>query len=206
MTNTLLAQKKNRYYLMRHGESLANRRGLIISHPEHALNNYGLTTLGAEQVMTAALNTRLNQDTIIVSSDYLRARETAEIMHSVLSCKSEITFNTNLRERDFGDWELSDHSNYEKVWFHDLNSSAQPSNKVESVTQTLNRGLSVIDSLETEYQDRSILLVSHGDVLQILLAHHHQMNPRFHRSLRSLANADIRSLAKLELFSRTPAA
>ena len=66
----------NRFFLMRHGESVANKRGIITSNEDNALNNFGLTNRGAEQVMNAALNTRLDQETIIVSSDYLRARET----------------------------------------------------------------------------------------------------------------------------------
>ena len=58
---------------MRHGESLANRRGIIVSKPENALNDFGLTPRGAEQVMQAALNTRLDRNTHEVSSDLKRA-------------------------------------------------------------------------------------------------------------------------------------
>ncbi len=199
-------KRNNRYFLLRHGESLANRRGLIVSHPSNALQDYGLTAKGAEQVMQAALTTRLNSDTVIVSSDFKRAAESAEIMHSVLACKDDIKYDVQLRERNFGDWELSDHSNYEKVWKNDINSPAQSQNNVEPVDHVLERGVSLIESLEQGYTDRSILLVGHGDVLQILLSHHHNINPRFHRSLSAIGNADIRSLAKLELIERTPAA
>jgi len=34
---------KNIYYIMRHGESEANTRGLIISSPERGTSSYGLT-------------------------------------------------------------------------------------------------------------------------------------------------------------------
>lgn len=196
----------NRYYLMRHGESLANRRGLIVSHPQNALDDYGLSTLGAEQVMQAALNTRLSSDTLIISSDFKRARETADIMQSVLACTAAVSFDQRLRERDFGDWELSGQSNYETVWQQDISHPALPFNGVETVGEVLKRGLSVIESLEQNFRQRSILLVGHGDVLQVLLAYHHNINPRFHRSLSNIANADIRSLAKLELCARSPAA
>lgn len=200
------AKRNNRYYLMRHGESLANRNGLIVSHPENAIDNYGLTAKGAEQVMNAALHTRLNIDTVIVSSDYKRARETAEIMHGVLGCKQPIKTDETLRERDFGNWELTDHQNYQQVWQNDINDPNNAANQVETVGQVLTRVLSTINHLDQQHTDKSILLVGHGDVLQILLAHHHNINPRFHRSLTSLANADIRSLAKLELAAKSPAA
>jgi len=191
---------------MRHGESLANRNGLIVSAPENALQDYGLTNVGAEQVMRAALNTRLDRTTLIVSSDYKRAVETANIMASVIDCENDTILDERLRERRFGDWELQDHANYEVVWKTDLTSPEKSINGVETVKNTLTRSLSLITDFEKRHNDRNILLVSHGDVLQILLAHHHNINPRFHRSLAGIGNADIRSLSKLELASKNPAA
>ncbi|RBP48456.1 histidine phosphatase family protein [Arenicella xantha] len=197
---------RNRYTLMRHGESLANRKGLIISAPHNALHGYGLTARGADQVINTAVKSRANSDTLIVSSDYLRARETAEIVHSVLACETQIVLEERLRERNFGDWELKDHRHYENVWCNDLSRPEQSTNNVETVYETLSRAQSLIDDLEQRYHDESILLVSHGDVLQILLAHYHHLNPRFHRSLSSIGNAELRSLAKLELAVKPSAA
>jgi probable phosphoglycerate mutase len=195
-------QSKNRYYLMRHGESVANVKGLIVSAPNNALRSFGLTNHGSQQVTQAALNTRLDRDTIIVSSDYQRALETAEIVKSVIDTISPISIDSRLRERDFGAYELEDHGHYQDVWQQDLSHPDESTNSVESVMDTLARGLDVIASLDQQHHGKSILLVSHGDVLQILLAHHQNMNPRFHRSLSSLGNADIRSLTKLTLASR----
>jgi len=178
----------NRYYLMRHGESLANRRGIIVSAPENAIDDYGLTARGAEQVMQAALNTRLDRNAIIVSSDFKRARETAEIMQNVIDTVEAIQFDTKLRERGFGQFELQPHDAYETVWANDVSHPNKSRHKVETVEATLQRANKAI-----------------GDVLQILLAHHHSINPRFHRSLKSIANADIRSLSKLELNVKTSA-
>ena len=191
---------------MRHGESLANRRGLIVSYPQNAILDYGLTAKGAEQVMNAALATRLDTNAIIVSSDFLRARETAEIMKSVIGCDQEVIIDIELRERYFGNWEMTDHANYETVWQNDINNPGLSQEEVETVDRVLVRGLSVIERMESAFEGKSILLVGHGDVLQILLSHHHNINPRFHRSLSSIGNADIRSLAKLELVKRSPAA
>lgn len=199
-------KRNNCYFLMRHGESHANKNGLIVSQAKNALSGYGLTENGADQVMKAALNTRLDRTTILVSSDFKRASETAQIMHSVIDCERPIQYSKLLRERGFGRWELDGHENYETVWQHDLVSPDTCIDDVETVNQTLQRGLVLIDQLERQYTNESILLVSHGDVLQILLAHLHNINPRFHRSLNSIANADIRSLSKLDLKTKTPAA
>ena len=101
---------------------------------------------------------------------------------------------------------MTDHANYETVWQNDINNPGLSQEEVETVDQVLVRGLSIIERMESAFEGKSILLVGHGDVLQILLSHHHNINPRFHRSLSSIGNADIRSLAKLELVKRSPAA
>lgn len=196
----------NRYYLMRHGESHANKNELIVSQAANALNGYGLTAKGADQVMQAALNTRLNRSTVVVSSDYKRAAETAQIIHSIIDCERPIRYSELLRERGFGEWELSDHANYETVWQNDLTKPDTVIDGVETVAETLQRSLTLIQQLENQYSNESILLVGHGDVLQILLAHYHTINPRFHRSLSGISNAEIRSLAKLDLNHKQPAA
>ncbi len=185
---------KNSFFLMRHGESLANKEGVIVSHEDNAKEHYGLSNFGAEQVLASAIRTRLSSDTIIVSSDYKRCIETANIMSDVLDCTSKVEIDRNLRERDFGLFELQDVRNYDLVWQQDRNFPEQAYRKVESVADTLSRAVKVVDTLERRFKGRKILLVGHGDVLQILLAHSRGMSPRFHRSINSIDNAEIRSL------------
>jgi probable phosphoglycerate mutase len=187
----------NRYYLMRHGESLANQRGIIVSHPENALHHYGLTTLGAEQVTKRAVTTRLDHNTIIISSDYARARETAEIMGDVLDCVTKVELEPLLRERDFGEFELQDQQHYLTVWNNDLQHPETSYRGVETVGMVISRVIKLRATLEHRFSGRKILLVGHGDVLQIALAQCHAINPRFHRSLAHMSNADIRSTVML---------
>ena len=184
----------NRYYVMRHGESVANRKELIVCHAEDALNNYGLTTQGAEQVLNVAVKTRLSSDILIISSDFLRARETSEIIQKVIDTNSPIIYKKELRERSFGDWHLSDDSHYELIWQNDVKQPNLIANGVETVSQVLERSLALIDELEKNYQNQTILLVGHGDVLQILISHFNGIECRYHRTFSSLKNAEIRSL------------
>lgn len=184
----------NRYLLMRHGESLANSKEIIVSKPENAINDYGLTKQGRNQTSNAVCRAQLDQDLIIVSSDYLRARETAQIVADVLQTYNSIVLLPELRERDFGDWELRHQSNYNTVWEQDEKHPDQSINAVESVALTLARGIEVIELLEKKYTSRTILLVGHGDVLQILSAHYSGLEPRLHRTIQSIKNADIRPL------------
>ena len=65
-----LQQLENSYYVMRHGESLANIEKKIVSSPQNGLSGYGLTAKGKEQAAAAINNfPNLGRDTVVVSSD-----------------------------------------------------------------------------------------------------------------------------------------
>lgn len=187
---------KNHYYLLRHGESEANRSGIIVSRPEVGISQFGLTGVGVEQVTTCAFNTRLGPNTVIVSSDFRRTLETAEIFNKVISCNKPVETAIELRERHFGDWDGSDVNNYQTVWSRDLDPSNDGANGVESVNDVLQRFLTLIMKLETQHQNQQILLVSHGDVLQIGLTHFKGLDARQHRSQVPVRTAELRALPR----------
>jgi broad specificity phosphatase PhoE len=58
----------------------------------------------------------------------------------------------------------------------------------------LDRVTALVTDLERRYAGRDILLVSHGDTLQILQAGFLRMNPAAHRRLPHLGMAEIRAL------------
>ena len=93
---------------MRHGESTANVEGIIVSTPENGIENYGLTDKGREQVVqsieTAIAEKLLDENTRIISSDFKRTYETAEIANQILGGKYLIEPEPRLRERDFGNF------------------------------------------------------------------------------------------------------
>ena len=74
---------KNRYFIIRHGESKANVAHILLSHPKDGMASFGLSPKGKKQVKISVLKNKksklLDSDVIIYSSDFLRAKETAEI-------------------------------------------------------------------------------------------------------------------------------
>ncbi|CAI8009844.1 hypothetical protein GBAR_LOCUS6566 [Geodia barretti] len=46
-----LTNLRNRIFIMRHGQSEANARGLIVCSPDVGCSSYGLTDLGRSQVL-----------------------------------------------------------------------------------------------------------------------------------------------------------
>ncbi|MFW5770454.1 MAG: phosphoglycerate mutase family protein, partial [Spirochaetota bacterium] len=66
---------KNRYLLMRHGQSRSNAESKIISLPSAGIHGYGLTDEGRQQVLQS-IDSRgeIARVDIIYTSDFLRAR------------------------------------------------------------------------------------------------------------------------------------
>ena len=179
---------------MRHGQSRANVDGVIVSRIENdRRGDYGLSELGRKQALEAARACGLPRDTIICSSDFSRARQTAEIVRAHLDAP-QVDLAEALRERCFGEWEGSATDNYAQVWAADESHSAQVGGGVEPVASVLDRTTALIVDLERRYSGRHILLVSHGDTLQILQAGFLRMSPSRHRSLQDLRTAEIRPL------------
>jgi probable phosphoglycerate mutase len=192
-----VSELHNSYYMLRHGTSLANQQQLIISHPNDGISGYGLAEEGRAQVTRAVEQAQkqfaLDQTTLIVASDFARARETAEIAARLIGA-STVIFTPDLRERYFGSWDKHHTDNYVNVWSDDLHDPDHKLNDVESTTEVIARATAVIRNLENTHFDRKILLVSHGDTLQILQTAFERVTPSHHRSLPHFQTGEIRPL------------
>lgn len=186
---------RNRFFVMRHGESEANQQGLIVSDPTVGIPRYGLSERGRTQARASiAGETRLDSDTLIHSSDFKRALETAQIVHEQLRCRAEIATHPALRERFFGEFDGTHHENYQTVWTADRCNANHTEHGVEAATAVMARVTGLIRELDSAWQGRSILLVAHGDVLQILQTAFAKQPAQQHRSLPHLETAEIREL------------
>jgi glucosyl-3-phosphoglycerate phosphatase len=192
----------NRFSVMRHGQSKANARGIIVSCiANDRRGDYGLSEPGRQQAVAAARSCGLPGNTVICSSDFSRARQTAEVVRAYLGAP-EVVIAEALRERYFGEWEGSATGNYARVWAADEVNPCCAGGNVEQAAAVLDRSTAFIADLERRYSGRDILLVSHGDTLQILQAGFLRMNPSQHRCLPELKTAEIR---QLRLDARPPA-
>lgn len=186
--------------MLRHGQSNPNVAGIILSHPEDGRNpRYTLTPKGEADVLTSAQKARdeglLDTDTLIVSSPFSRCVRTAEIVREAVGIEAEILLDDRLRERWFGDWEKTSNKNYQKVWDADRVNPAHILAGVESANDVQNRVLAFIKDLEERYVGKTILLVSHGDALQILQTGIEERSAAEHRDVPHLETAEIRKLA-----------
>jgi probable phosphoglycerate mutase len=184
---------KNSYLIMRHGESVANAKGVIVSDPAIGCKDFGLTQQGSEQVVASVLAHTGEAITKIICSDFLRARQTAELIAQSLNLPSPQQ-DTGLRERFFGSWEGKSDEHLQGIYQRDEITEKQVDDGVESTEAILQRGIKVLERLEHRHQGHVILLVSHGDILQILRTAFVGKPPRQHRSLPHHETGEIRWL------------
>jgi broad specificity phosphatase PhoE len=190
-----ISQLNNHYYVMRHGHSLGNQQGIIVSHPENGCGGFGLSEQGQDQVQASLqMDVSLDTDTMIVSSDFNRALESAAIARQALNCRALVEIDVRLRERNFGELELGPDSAYQAVWQQDALDPDSDYRAVESVNQVMSRVTGLIVDLERRFANTSLLLVSHGDALQILQTAFAGRDASSHRQLQHLQTAEIRCL------------
>jgi broad specificity phosphatase PhoE len=192
---------KNRYYGLRHGESAANVAGLVVSDPAIGITDYGLTPCGSTQATSAAEgHSQLGPKTLIYCSDFLRAQETATLASRTMSCGPP-RLDARLRERFFGKWDMQPNTSYDTVWALDKEDPHQCQGQVESIAAVCARLRELVESLERGHEGETILLVSHGDPLQLLQTVFEGRSPSEHRDLKPWGTAEVRELrAATDLF------
>ncbi|MFG0287059.1 MAG: histidine phosphatase family protein [Rhodopirellula sp. JB044] len=186
---------RNRFFVLRHGQSEANEQSLIASCPTIAVERYGLTTKGREQVheSISQQHEALKRATRIYTSDFLRTRQTAEIAAEQLGVPIENELR--LRERYFGQWDGQSDQNYQTVWTADYEDASHQKWGVESARSVSQRTLEFLLSIDAASEGETYLLVSHGDPLQILITTVAGTDLRLHRQIQPLQTAGLRRLA-----------
>jgi broad specificity phosphatase PhoE len=202
---------RHRYYALRHGQSLANVAHIISSDPAIATVEHGLSETGWEQAREAADavcdEARAHGlDVAIISSDFKRAWQTAQSVRAGCLAAGvpvwppgDVWPTLALRERSFGELSGGSDDRYEDVWVKDARSAEHVEYGVESIRSVLARARGVVQHLEASSvldpnRRWMVVLVAHGDVLQILQTAFARVDVTRHRSLEHLPTATLRAL------------
>ncbi|MFS8025344.1 putative histidine phosphatase superfamily, clade-1 [Helianthus anomalus] len=172
---------RNRYWVLRHGKSIPNETGLIVSSLENGkLEKYKLASEGINQAQLAGelFLKELKENDIplenvrVCYSPFSRTTHTAEVVASVLNLSlqgPQAKVYEDLRERYFGPtFELQSHDKYSEIWDLDAKDPFMKPEGGESVADVVSRLTNALVQIESEFQGCAILIVSHGDPLQIL--------------------------------------
>ena len=201
--------RPRRFYLLRHGQSVANVLGLIASGPAIAGEAYGLTAEGREQVrraVTAATESGiLIRPCRVVSSPLLRSRESADGAAEALGLDGGYVVDDRLTERRFGALEGTSDTNYERVWALDRENPDHEEWAVESVRSLHARACSLVRELAAEECPDAVVLCTHGDVVSTLHCASLGLSLALHREVGALGTGEIRplpSITRLLAFDR----
>lgn len=174
---------QNKYWVLRHGRSIPNQKGLIVSSVDNGvLPEYGLATDGFLQANAAGelFLKEITTESIpiekvrIYVSPFSRTRQTAEAVARVLNLPldgPQIKVTEELRERYFGHrLELQSHNQYPEIWALDERDPFTPPEGGESVADVASRLATIVPKIEAGCEGWAILIVAHGDPLQIFQA------------------------------------
>ncbi|PIQ66705.1 MAG: isoleucine--tRNA ligase [Candidatus Zambryskibacteria bacterium CG11_big_fil_rev_8_21_14_0_20_42_18] len=150
----------NKYFVMRHGGTEGNKKE-IVSYKDEA--NDHLTGEGKEQVKKSAKKLKGKID-IIISSPFVRTRETAEIVAEITGLNSDdIIFDKRIQEINPGEYDGKSWPDYHdamsklgKNWFNASLGNSEP------LSDCRKRVGESLYEIEEKYQGKNILFVTHG--------------------------------------------
>jgi len=191
--NPVFNRLTNSYLLLRHGRSLANQAGIIISNSDDGIGGWGLAEGACIEVVKSLEGRHLPSGTIFYTSPFKRALETARCAAESIGSDTIIEA-AELGERYFGKFDKSEDRNYLNVWQLDAGNPENTSDGVESSRSVFRRMYELILDIDQQYVGKTIILVSHGDPLDILLTAVAGMEVSRHRDIESMKTAELRPL------------
>jgi isoleucyl-tRNA synthetase len=168
---------KNRYFVMRHGQSLANTKNLTAIRT----GKYGLTFKGRRDATFSARMLAKKKIDLIISSPVLRAKETAKIVGDRLGLSPQ--FDERLAEINTGVFEGRNPAEYHAFFSSVLEKFTKRPPKGETLEDVRERVAQAMGDFEKTYRGKTILLVSHEYPIWMLEA-----------GARGLSNAETAAL------------
>jgi alpha-ribazole phosphatase len=183
-----------RLILVRHGETNWNAQSRYQGQANVPLND-----LGQQQAAALAHRLARHEVTAVHASDLLRARQTAQVI--ALPHRLPVQEEPRLREMSFGDWEGLTYAEIQERdagrmadWFADPVCVAPPGG--ETLDQVAGRARSALDAIVETDIDQTVVLVSHGGLLRVLICLSLGIDIRHHWRFR----LDVASLSEIALY------
>lgn len=160
---------KNEFYVIRHGESETNVKGI---HSSNFSDEYPLTLKGREMVAGAIKKISDIYPSgfdIIYASPVLRTRQTAEMIASAFNKeRSSIIFDDRLAEINVGEFEDKNCSLYSESFPDLMERFDRAPQGGENYTDVKNRVSKFIEEINSQNSGKKILIVTHECVAWLL--------------------------------------
>jgi len=163
----------NKYFVMRHGQAENNTLNILNSNND---KEFHLTELGKQQVKESAEIIKNIKFDYIFVSPILRTQETFHILNKEFNFSCPVITEKNISERDAGVFDGKSPEEFIKIFKNmDEEFSLRPE-KGENLNDIRKRFGDFLYSLDSNYQNKNILIISHGDPVCISHAVSEGMN------------------------------
>lgn len=190
-------QGQTEVVILRHGQAVKNERKICSS--TFGKDYDVLTDDGRKQIKELAKKFKNVGFDNIISSDFNRTKQTAEIVGRELGL--EVKFDKRLRECGVGDWEGKDAYAFDE--FRDKNfekwEEANPDG-IESFVSIKTRVFNFLDEVKKEYKGKKVLVVTHGDVPRVAKGYNTKLSNReiYDLGYPKLAHTETINLSALQ--------
>ena len=156
----------NHYFFMRHGHAESNGSGAISDDPN---GKNDLTEEGRRQARASGSELKKEGIDVVISSDFGRARQTAELVAGELGIPHEdIVYDKRLWEMNTGSRKWKDWTELEEYLGKEAFTKVVPGG--ENYDDVRKRAFNLLFELEAKYVGKKILIVTHGIVPVVALA------------------------------------
>lgn len=186
----------NKYFVMRHGGSEANLNGEVSCRVEDVDH---LTEGGRKQVLNSVQELKDKKIDLIISSDFLRTKETAEIIKHELNIEDvNLVFEKKLREFNVGTFDGKTWNEYydsreQKDWYSYIPQSGESCKNVKF------RMTDFLYEIEKKYQGKNILIITHEGPARMMMAgvkgfNDSETEEQLEKTIPHFKNAEIKEL------------
>lgn len=159
--------RRNRYFVVRHGEGDHNVQNVLSSKAD---NPHHLTERGREEVALSAQALKDKNVDLIIASPFVRTRETADVIVEHLAYKGEVVSDNRLREFDFGDYNLQPFEKYHTYYDSVKERLTKRLPNGECINDVKKRVAEFLYDIDAKYEGKNIVLVTHDGPASLLFA------------------------------------
>jgi len=157
------SSRKTELYLVRHGQSVHNKKQIIAGQLDSELTGEGIAD--AQWVATAIGRSDFDA---IYCSDLRRARETTEVIVKTLNLTCPLSLSPLLRELDFGDYTNQPVSDaFHFLDYKVVQDQGYPGG--ESFQDMMKRLAQFVSQIQAEALGKRLLVVAHAGSIRMLL-------------------------------------
>lgn len=160
--------RKNKYFLMRHAESEDNAQGNLINSKDTTINP--LTEKGISQAKASVGYLKDKKIDLIIHSPFLRTKQTSQIIAEGLGLpKESVLEDKKIVELQAGEYDRKSWEEFIEEFSSIKEKFEKNIGEAESWEDVRKRAMEFIYDIDSKYEGKNILVVSHGAPLNLMM-------------------------------------